>query len=167
MTTYFKWMKQTPRYSPYRLGQSKSYWPSENLKTSCRQFKKRLPGVSNRDLCLPPCPLCPPPSWRRRPSTHLWGSAADIICKLLPEIEMIFSSQVEEASVQAHTGTSDPVETMAALRGEKDNFKPPGKWRWNTMMWNYDLVNLIQRKLNNLSQGEIWSITQFFLVSGW
>lgn len=35
--------------------------------------------------------------------------------------------RVGEASVQSHTGTSDPVETMAALRGEKDNFKPPGK----------------------------------------
>ena len=40
---------------------------------------------------------------------------------------MRFSIQVGEASVKAHTGTSDPVETMAALRGEKDNFKPPGK----------------------------------------
>ena len=36
-------------------------------------------------------------------------------------------NQVGEGSVQAHTGTTDPVETMAALRGEKDNFKPPGK----------------------------------------
>merc|ERR1712004_391013 len=35
--------------------------------------------------------------------------------------------RVGEGSVQAHTGTTDPVETMAALRGEKDNFKPPGK----------------------------------------
>ena len=37
------------------------------------------------------------------------------------------TTQVGEESVQAHTGTSEPVETMAALRGEKDNFKPPGK----------------------------------------
>merc|ERR1712192_355477 len=35
--------------------------------------------------------------------------------------------RVGEASVQAHTGTSDPVETMAALRGEQNHFKPPGK----------------------------------------
>jgi len=36
-----------------------------------RQSKTRLPGVANRGLCLQPCPLCPPPSWRKRPSTHL------------------------------------------------------------------------------------------------
>merc|ERR1712181_90945 len=35
--------------------------------------------------------------------------------------------RVGEASVQAHTGTSDPVETMAALREEQNHFKPPGK----------------------------------------
>ena len=35
--------------------------------------------------------------------------------------------QVSSASVQAHTGTSDPVETMAALRGEKDSFKAPAQ----------------------------------------
>ena len=43
------------------------------------------------------------------------------------EICMRILTQVGEGSVQAHTGTSDPVETIAALRGEKDNFKPPGK----------------------------------------
>jgi len=31
--------------------------------------------------------------------------------------------RVTESSVQAHTGQSDPVETMRALRAEKDNFK--------------------------------------------
>jgi len=35
--------------------------------------------------------------------------------------------RVGEASVQAHTGTTDPIETMAALRREKDDFKPPKK----------------------------------------
>jgi len=35
--------------------------------------------------------------------------------------------RVCEASVQAHTDTSDPVETMASLRLEKDSFKPPIK----------------------------------------
>lgn len=35
--------------------------------------------------------------------------------------------RVSSASVQAHTGTSDPVETMAALRGEKDSFKAPAQ----------------------------------------
>lgn len=35
--------------------------------------------------------------------------------------------RVSEASVQKHTGTSDPVETMAALRGEKDEFKAPAQ----------------------------------------
>ncbi|XP_037084053.1 hydroxyacylglutathione hydrolase, mitochondrial-like isoform X2 [Pollicipes pollicipes] len=32
--------------------------------------------------------------------------------------------RVHEASVQAHAGTSEPVPTMAALRREKDDFKP-------------------------------------------
>jgi len=35
--------------------------------------------------------------------------------------------RVCEPSVQAHTATKDPVETMAALRHEKDDFKPPTK----------------------------------------
>merc|ERR1712059_119604 len=35
--------------------------------------------------------------------------------------------RVSEPTVQAHTGTSDPVDTMASLRLEKDTFKPPLK----------------------------------------
>jgi len=31
--------------------------------------------------------------------------------------------RVGQSSVQAHVGQSDPVETMRALRAEKDNFK--------------------------------------------
>lgn len=30
--------------------------------------------------------------------------------------------RVHEKSVQSHTHTSDPIETMASLRKEKDNF---------------------------------------------
>lgn len=33
--------------------------------------------------------------------------------------------RVTEASVQQHAKTSDPVATMAAIRTEKDNWKPP------------------------------------------
>lgn len=33
--------------------------------------------------------------------------------------------RVAEASVQQHANTSDPVATMAAIRAEKDNWKPP------------------------------------------
>ena len=39
---------------------------------------------------------------------------------------LIVWSQVGEDSVQKHAGQSDPVETMRALRAEKDNFKK--KW---------------------------------------
>ena len=31
--------------------------------------------------------------------------------------------KVTEPSVQAHAGQTDPIETMRALRAEKDNFK--------------------------------------------
>ena len=33
------------------------------------------------------------------------------------------SHQVREAPVQSHAGQSDPIETMRALRAEKDHFK--------------------------------------------
>ena len=33
--------------------------------------------------------------------------------------------RVGEASVQAHVNTTDPVETMTAVRSEKDNWRPP------------------------------------------
>jgi len=32
--------------------------------------------------------------------------------------------RVGESTVQAHVGETDPVETMRAVRAEKDNFKP-------------------------------------------
>lgn len=35
--------------------------------------------------------------------------------------------RVWEPTVQAHTGTKDPIETMAALRTEKDSFKAPAR----------------------------------------
>merc|ERR1712098_679225 len=35
--------------------------------------------------------------------------------------------RVCEPTVQAHTGTKDPIETMAALRTEKDSFKAPAR----------------------------------------
>ena len=38
-------------------------------------------------------------------------------------LKMSVISQVTEPKVQAHAGKSEPVDTMRALRAEKDNFK--------------------------------------------
>jgi len=64
-----------------------------------------------------------------------WCSDQRSLCPALPTVPSTIEEErainpfmrVSEPSVQAHTGTQDPVETMAALRGEKDHFKPPKK----------------------------------------
>ena len=44
-------------------------------------------------------------------------------CHKLSRLLINIFTQVDQSPVQSHAGQTDPVETMRALRAEKDNFK--------------------------------------------
>lgn len=81
---------------------------------------------------------------------------------------LLFEICYRESNVQAHVGKKDPVETMGALRAEKDNFKGWCRQLCNTSLETYIICNrctLNEYKLFNSNY--VYVLTNWMEPWGW